>query len=215
MKKRTTSKTSKALLMSAAAAMLLSPTAGAAVNLISNGDFESTAIASGTFQELPTGNAGLTDWTISGGFGVMKDHNRFGFSSDGSTYLALESNSFGPGAGIISQTIATTIGDNYSLSFEYSALSTAAVIDITYDVGGADQVLTFQNSSGQTWATETFDFIATSTSTTLTFEGTGGLGSIASASIDNVSIVFVPEPSSTALLGLGGLALLMRRKRSA
>jgi len=26
---------------------------------------------------------------------------------------------------------------------------------------------------------------------------------------------FVPEPSSTALLGLGGLALMLRRKRSA
>jgi hypothetical protein len=29
-----------------------------------------------------------------------------------------------------------------------------------------------------------------------------------------LSAVFVPEPSSTALLGLGGLALMLRRKRS-
>lgn len=31
--------------------------------------------------------------------------------------------------------------------------------------------------------------------------------------IDNVKLVQVPEPSSTALLGLGGLTLLLRRKR--
>jgi hypothetical protein len=30
-----------------------------------------------------------------------------------------------------------------------------------------------------------------------------------------LNAVFVPEPSSAALLGLGGLALMLRRKRSA
>ena len=41
-----------------------------------------------------------------------------------------------------------------------------------------------------------------------------------SLSIDEINndlvlnAVFVPEPSSTALLGLGGLALMLRRKRS-
>ena len=33
-------------------------------------------------------------------------------------------------------------------------------------------------------------------------------------SIDNFNMTAVPEPSSTALLGLGGLALMLRRKRS-
>jgi hypothetical protein len=30
---------------------------------------------------------------------------------------------------------------------------------------------------------------------------------------DNISVTSVPEPSSTALLGLGGLALILRRRK--
>jgi len=49
------------------------------------------------------------------------------------------------------------------------------------------------------------------TSIQLTESATGGVF----ANYDDVSLVFaVPEPSSTALLGLGGLALVLRRKRS-
>ncbi|MEZ7957082.1 MAG: PEP-CTERM sorting domain-containing protein [Rubritalea sp.] len=38
-------------------------------------------------------------------------------------------------------------------------------------------------------------------------------GLAGTTSIDNFSITAVPEPSSTALLGLGGLALIMRRRK--
>lgn len=38
-------------------------------------------------------------------------------------------------------------------------------------------------------------------------------GGVASASFDNFQVTAVPEPSSTALLGLGGLSLLLRRRR--
>ena len=41
--------------------------------------------------------------------------------------------------------------------------------------------------------------------------GAPGDGAI---SIDNFKMTAIPEPSSTALLGLGGLALMLRRKRS-
>ena len=43
----------------------------------------------------------------------------------------------------------------------------------------------------------------------LVFYSTGDI-----ASFDNISLSVVPEPSSTALLGLGGLALALRRRRS-
>jgi hypothetical protein len=48
-------------------------------------------------------------------------------------------------------------------------------------------------------------------------EGNTGYGYILTqdqASEDVFITVFVPEPSSTALLGLGGVALLLRRRRA-
>jgi hypothetical protein len=42
----------------------------------------------------------------------------------------------------------------------------------------------------------------------------GAVGAWSAGALDAQLIVTVPEPSSTALLGLGGLALMLRRKRS-
>jgi hypothetical protein len=73
-----------------------------------------------------------------------------------------------------------------------------------------------------------FNFSASGTDLTASFNFTGqdnialvfnnfsGLptgGALATFSIDNISVA-VPEPSSTALLGLGGLAFALRRRRS-
>ena len=223
MKKQMTSKTINTLFTGATsvlAVLLLSSTAGAA-NILINGSFEAPVIAS--FSEQPAGSTAITGWTIEGtnpadgGVMLLRDGGAFGTtSSDGFQHLSLQSNTFGSPsgkAGIISQTIATTIGDNYSLSFDYSGLFNTGSMTITYDLGGADQTVTFSNPGGPVWAAETFDFVATSTSTTLTIEG-DFITTIQGPAIDNVSIVFVPEPSSTALLGLGGLALALRRRRA-
>gem|GEM_PF-397625 len=156
-------------------------------NLLMNGSFELTDIADVSFSEQATGSGAVTGWAVDAG-GVILDDNRFGTASDGDQHLDLQSPSFGGGnAGIISQSFATEVGHFYSLSFDYSAISSTASMTVTYDVGGADQTVTFSNPSGQTWATETFIFKASSTSTTLTIEGYF-LGSIAGPAIDNVSV---------------------------
>ncbi|WP_227021204.1 PEP-CTERM sorting domain-containing protein [Oceaniferula marina] len=41
----------------------------------------------------------------------------------------------------------------------------------------------------------------------------GGIDPSNQALVDNVSVSAIPEPSSTALLGLGGLALILRRRK--
>lgn len=43
----------------------------------------------------------------------------------------------------------------------------------------------------------------------------GAAGSIAQLNIDNVSVRTIPEPTTAGLIGLGGLALLARRRRAA
>jgi len=55
-----------------------------------------------------------------------------------------------------------------------------------------------------TWANKTLDQVLTDTTTQVVYPTGGG---------DTIQFTAVPEPSSTALLGLGGLALLMRRRR--
>lgn len=47
----------------------------------------------------------------------------------------------------------------------------------------------------------------------LRWTGNNGLGTDAGLAIDDVSISAIPEPSSAALLGLGGLALMLRRRK--
>ncbi len=49
----------------------------------------------------------------------------------------------------------------------------------------------------------------------ITFDGATPSGSTvnSSSAIDNVELTVVPEPSSAALLGLGGLALILRRRK--
>jgi len=79
--------------------------------------------------------------------------------------------------------------------------------------------LTTSNNPGSPsdWATYSVTGIApagtTEVRTTIIFEGATDVGGLQAGRVDNVSLVAVPEPSSTALLGLGSLALLFRRRR--
>ncbi|MDG1240961.1 MAG: DUF642 domain-containing protein [Opitutae bacterium] len=181
-------------------------------NLIGNGSFEAPLLGVGNFSEQPAGSTFITGgWTVdAAGGGVMLDNNRFGTASDGNQFLDLQSPSFGGGsAGIISQSFATDIGRCYSLSFDYSAVASAADMVLSYGVGGAVQTITFSNPSGQTWVTETFTFTATAASTTLTYEG-DFLGSIAGPAIDNVNVsecagpvVAISSPAFNAAFEVG------------
>ena len=83
-------------------------------------------------------------------------------------------------------------------------LRTSTTGSATMSTAGAKNVIT-ANGTGLSFSFDTADadWIA------LAFYSTGDI-----ASFDNISLSVVPEPSSTALLGLGGLALMLRRKRS-
>ena len=87
-------------------------------------------------------------------------------------------------------------------------------------VGLSQQPIYTFSSVGHThssmgWATQTFSFVATTTSSTLHFaslqESAGGIA------LDNISVTPVPEPETYAMLlaGLGLMGAVARRRRQA
>lgn len=82
---------------------------------------------------------------------------------------------------------------------------------------------TAHDGSAEGWsAAQTFsvsfsaaDFTGGTEGSALTFEvGGAGLGGTNRGMyVDNINLTFVPEPTTTALLGLGGLALILRRRK--
>ena len=184
------------LLLTASLGLAIAPGAGAAGNLILNGNF-----ATGDF----------TDWTKSGDIDV--DGSTFLISLPGTdSYYAVASI---PGS--ISQTIATTIGTQYTLSFlsnnntdntggslsgkiNGSTLFTAASIYLTTD---------------HSWLTQSYNFTATTTSTSveldLNFGGAHGNGYIDDIAVTELSPV--PEPSEWAAASVALLGLVYVAKR--
>ena len=134
-----------------------------------------------------------------------------------------------------------TAGETYTISFDVSLDGTAdpfLVGLVTFADGaarnsvngsiadGTSAVLasTSGSWSGTEWTAGGGAIVSGSTITfTYTADGTEGSlgddlavridGASTSANIDNVSVDVVPEPGSLALMGLGGLMMLKRRRR--
>jgi hypothetical protein len=207
------------------AAALCSVTSAFAANLVSNGSFEDDVVAAGTYSDLSSLSGG---WTA--GSGVIEVRNDLvGTAQDGVNYVELDST----GNSSMSQTLTTVIGETYELSFYYSnraqsslngSLSGGIVTEdsngLAYVAGGGIVIVTAQptnTSSDNEWTLYTATFIATSTSTTLSFVAEGTSDSFGS-SLDNVTVTAVPEPAELAMMGAGLLVvagLARRRNRQA
>jgi choice-of-anchor C domain-containing protein len=154
-----------------------------------NGSFETGTYVDGGsgFEELNSGDTSITGWTVDAG--SVDWIGTYWPAQDGSMSIDMS----GADAGTISQMLATTIGNTYTVSFFLSgnpagppivktldvSATGAAAASYTYDASGND--LTNMN-----WIPETYVFLATNASTTLSFVSTtsGPFG----AAIDNVVI---------------------------
>ena len=171
-----------------------------------------------------------TDWTeilapsSTGGIGVNGDGTRLSSSpfaplNAGSvTYAFLQ----GAGNGISQQLTGLTIGQKYLVSYAAAARNGETTVDLTasvLDSSGTtlnDLINTALADNG--FANESFSFIADASTATLEFLNTSGPGDL-TADVTDISVTAeqepVPEPASLALLGMGGAALLLvRRKRA-
>jgi Protein of unknown function (DUF642)/PEP-CTERM motif len=200
----------------------------AQANDLVNGSFElGTHTNDGNNTEtFLAGATAITGWTTVGSHvSWIADPNPFLLTAqDGSRFLDLTGYTAGAPFGGVTQTITTTPGASYVLTFQlgsYTARWGGPPVSITASAGGTSQLFTdAATHTASTWTLETLDFTAKGASTAITLQGAAGVNYIG---LDNVDVECatsggcggshgVPEPATLSLLGLGLAALGLRRR---
>ena len=167
----------------------------------------------------------ITDWTVVADTTAwIGPTNPFGLSAnDGSFFLDLTNYQVGAPFAGMSQTIATTVGATYSLSFDLGSSTFWGRPDsITASAAGTAQTFTAPSTgSNNDWQRVSMQFLATAATTTVLLQGASGFNYIG---LDNIDVEFVsgpgpgpgpvpvPEPTTLALLGLALAGLASSRR---
>ena len=175
-------------------------------NLLTNGGFETDAQAAGGYSI----KSNLTGWT-GGTYGIELRDAMSGTAYDGKNFIELDTTANSS----ISQSFTTIVGQTYQLSFAYAARPDnlgAASDGMSWSAGNMNDVAFGQNTNAN-WTMADASFVATSTTTTLSFKAIGTSDSYGT-SLDDVSVRAIPEPPSYALLlaGLAACGMVARRR---
>lgn len=178
--------------------------AAAADNLFVNGSFETPALG---YQLLPGGSTAITGWTTA--LSGVEHYSAGSSAADGTMVVDLANYVYSNGA--IEQSIATTVGQAYVVSFfagntKSSGRDGTGIVKVTIDGTGTLQFDTaVATGAAYAWAERSFTFTAADASTTIRFWNDQN-SFTHFALIDGVgAVAAVPEPASVALW-LAGLA---------
>jgi Protein of unknown function (DUF642)/PEP-CTERM motif len=223
----------KRILSGVLAVLAANASAYGATNLLSDGGFEQPVVPAGAFtNELSA--ATFDGWTVVGAAGGVSivsgtfSQNGISFVSEqGAQWLDLTGDGTNSSEGV-AQTVATVPGHTYDLSFWVGNVNnpggifgTTSTVDLEINGTAAGA---FTNSctsctSVQGWQEFTTDFVASGSSTMLTFLNADPPGDNSNG-LDNVVLTGaaatgVPEPATLGLLaaGLAGIGLRSRRSR--
>jgi choice-of-anchor C domain-containing protein len=172
---------------------------------ITNGSFENGTFSGALWDTLYPGSTNITGWTIESGSVDLT--GSYWPASDGSLSIDLS----GQGPGAISQALATTVGNTYTVTFDLSgnpACGPAVKTGTVSATGGSTDAFSYDTAaagntlSDMKWVGQTYSFVATAASTTLTFTST--TGTTCGPALDNVDVTEtvapppVLEPATTA-----------------
>ncbi len=202
-----------ALVALAALATVASTASFASADLVINGGFEQGPGAPpGLYTNLLNGSTDLTGWVVGG---ESIDVHDTGHTTAHSGQYSVDLAGFNL-AGSITQSIPTTPGGTYTLSFWYAGhpyhpYGGPALADVYFDGSIVATVARPPSPNGidMNWVNFTADITTTSALTDLSFVSLTPNGSII---VDDVSLVAVPTPATLAA-GTLALGLFARRSR--
>ena len=180
-------------------------------NLVVDGSFEDQAQAAGSWNVY----SAINGWTTVSGSGIEVRDQVAGNAFDGKNYVELDSYS----NSAMAQTLTTSAGSLYNLSFAYSARAgvdaSSNPIEVLWNgVSVATVTASGLGQSGNVW--QSFNYAVTGTgSDTLTFRARGTSDTVG-GSLDAVSVSAVPEASTYAMMfaGLVAIGFSVGRRRT-
>jgi hypothetical protein len=212
-------KTHFSILMASAVASLAMLSAGnAQANMILNGDFSANASSYTTFPGYSSSPnpSNPADWVVSApaNAGVNGPDTGF-YASQGEPFAPASTTGVNDFAfmqgGELYQAVATTAGQTYQLTYDAGARNgtTSSMNTIAFDDVNNDTIVTQSPSlSDANFTSFTLDFTAASSSTAITFLDTGN-----TPDVSNVILTPIPEPATLGLVAMGGLGLLLLKRR--